>query len=251
MVKKRSEYPRIITAGAFYIPKDNPKRPRGDDAHFFTVESQVIAVADGVGGWSKKGVDAGEYARELMANAAAAVEGLRPSEVDPTEVLTAAYMNSEAPGTSTACVISVSRGFLRAANLGDSGFAVIRGKTTVFRSPVQHHRFNRPYQMGGPHGDTPVNAEKMTVALESGDVIVAGTDGLFDNIFLEEIEAMVAEFSPDDAPEAIAWTLATAAREQSLEKRRRSPFEMDACKAGFKHSGGKYDDVTVVVAHVA
>ena len=35
---------------------------------------------------------------------------------------------------------------LHAANLGDSGFMVLRGKRVVFRSRTQQHQFNFPYQ---------------------------------------------------------------------------------------------------------
>ncbi len=38
-----------------------------------TVNKQV-GVADGVGGWARHGIDAGEYARQLMSNAWDALE---------------------------------------------------------------------------------------------------------------------------------------------------------------------------------
>ena len=44
----------------------------GEDAHFFC--SNAVGVADGVGGWAQYGVDAGEYARQLMTAGKEAVE---------------------------------------------------------------------------------------------------------------------------------------------------------------------------------
>lgn len=66
-------------------------------------------------------------------------------------------MNTRVQGSSTACVVCVSGDKLYAANLGDSGFVVVRGKTLVFQSPQQQHQFNFPYQLGSPDSmsDTP------------------------------------------------------------------------------------------------
>ncbi|CAL2247311.1 unnamed protein product [Prunus armeniaca] len=43
-----------------------PGKPLGEDAHFICHDAQTIRVADGVGSWARKGVNAGEYARGLM-----------------------------------------------------------------------------------------------------------------------------------------------------------------------------------------
>ncbi|KAJ8534262.1 hypothetical protein K7X08_007586 [Anisodus acutangulus] len=57
-----------MVAASLYLPKENPNKPLGEDAHFIHELYQTIGVADGVGGWAKKGIDAGIYARELMKN---------------------------------------------------------------------------------------------------------------------------------------------------------------------------------------
>ncbi|EYU21813.1 hypothetical protein MIMGU_mgv1a024356mg, partial [Erythranthe guttata] len=135
-----------MVVDCFYIPKDNPMKPYGEEAHFFHKEAQVIGVADGVGGSSKNGIDAGEYARELMRNAEFAVDRLRrrPGEVDPKKILTEAFYRTEALGSSTACIVSLAGDSLAAANIGDSGFLVMREGKVFYRSPVQQHRFNYP-----------------------------------------------------------------------------------------------------------
>ncbi|CAL2273774.1 unnamed protein product [Prunus armeniaca] len=43
-----------------------PGKPLGEDAHFIYHDAQTIGVADDIGSWAKKGVNAGEYARGLM-----------------------------------------------------------------------------------------------------------------------------------------------------------------------------------------
>ncbi|PIN14576.1 Serine/threonine protein phosphatase [Handroanthus impetiginosus] len=248
----------FMLMGSHYIPKDNPSIPLGEDAHFFSHEAQVIGVADGVGGWASKGIDAGEYARELMRNAAECVYNSRQHDVDPKRVLLEAYKKTRhAEGSSTACIVSLAGDLLRAANLGDSGFIVIRRGKIFYKTEAQQCGFNHPYQIGRRHsksiGNNPDEAEDIVLVAEVGDVIIVATDGLFDNVFKEDIVTMVEfclkeKYSP---PEVIAYALALAAREKSLQKDTTSPFGVAAREAGVgRHSGGKYDDVTVVVAYV-
>lgn len=242
-----------MVAGSYYIPTYNPAKPQdiGEDAHFFCRKAQVIGVADGVGAWRKKGVDAGEYARQLMRNAAASVNNASPADVNPKSVLADAYSKTEAPGSSTACIISLAGDRLRAANLGDSGFAVIRRGKTIYQSPVQQRRFNEPYQLGSASPNLPEAAAEIEVGLEAGDVVLAATDGLFDNVFPKDVEAAVERFLKDGLqPAAAARELAKMASRKSWDWYTVSPFAVAARGAGFKHFGGKPDDITVVVAYV-
>ncbi|KAL6555362.1 hypothetical protein OROGR_006620 [Orobanche gracilis] len=243
-----------MRADSIYIPKSNPSNPRGEDANFISNEAQVIAVADGVGGWAGKGIDAGNYARQLMGNAAHIVKkhsgGFQAADLCPRQILQEAFLKTDAPGSSTACIISLAGNHLRAANLGDSGFMVIRGGKSFYRSPVQHHSFNFPYQMGKSSGGVDA-AEEVVVAVERGDIVVLGTDGLFDNVFPEDIERIV-EFCLENRyiPVLVAWMLAMEASRNSLDTRAASPFQLAAHDAGVEHFGGKYDDITVVVAFI-
>ncbi|KAL8045056.1 hypothetical protein ABFX02_08G087700 [Erythranthe guttata] len=246
-----------MLAESYYIPKNET----GDDATFFSQSAQVIGVADGVGGWSTEGIDAGEYARQLMRNAyAAAVKEYhhRPIfQVDPKEVLRQAFLNTAEMGSSTACIISFAAApatgkmILRAANVGDSGFMVIRGGGgTVYRSPVQQHSFNFPYQLeylSEKHSHR--QAAELAVEVESGDVVVAGTDGLFDNLFAGDIERIVGDYCVDSMF-SLSETLARAAHGRSRETTTVSPFQVAANEAGIRYVGGKLDDITVVVAYV-
>lgn len=73
----------------------------------------------------------------------------------------------------------------------------------VFKSPQQQHDFNFPYQLGSGDGmsDPPEAAATFSVPVIEGDIIVAGTDGLFDNVFTDEI-ARVAMLVRTELP---AW----------------------------------------------
>ncbi len=52
-------------------------------------------------------------------------------------------------GSSTACIIIIDneKQTLHSANLGDSGFLVVRGGKVVHRSEEQQHYFNTPFQL--------------------------------------------------------------------------------------------------------
>ncbi|KAL7138396.1 hypothetical protein ABFS83_10G161000 [Erythranthe nasuta] len=242
-----------MIADSFYIPKKKEGfPPAGEDAHFFSQSAQVIGVADGVGGCSKSGIDSGEYARELMKNAEHYVKDCRPADVDPKKVLGKAYSNTAAKGSSTACIISLAGNLLTAANVGDSGFMVFRGGKIFYRSPVQQYDFNWPYQLKKAAKNRGMEqAAELAVEVRSGDVVIAGTDGLFDNLFAGEIERIVMEYCLGTYGKLpLSEILAMAALGKSLDKTTVSPFELAARKARRKYSGGKYDDITVVVAYV-
>ena len=146
------------------------------------------------------------------------------------------------------------RRVLRAANLGDSGFLIVRDGQVFFHSPSQQHRFNMPFQIG-PFGedsvDQPEDSERFQLAMHPGDIIVAGTDGVFDNAFDEEILSVVLSVIAKDAkatPGQVAQALALLARRHAEDGTFNSPFAVEAAKAGYRFQGGKLDDITVVVS---
>lgn len=55
-------------------------------------------------------------------------------------------------GSSTACVVVLQgeAGQLYSANIGDSGFLVVRDGSVVHRSQEQQHYFNTPFQLSLP-----------------------------------------------------------------------------------------------------
>ncbi|CAA0812803.1 Probable protein phosphatase 2C 55 [Striga hermonthica] len=244
----RFSFPLKMSAAAICIPKDDPTHPLGDDAHFIHAESRTVGVADGVGGWRRHGVDSREYARQLMHNSLLAV--LSGRDGGPKAVLEEAYRRTTASGSSTACVVELSAdGVLQAANVGDSGFLVVRGGRVVYRSPVGRRSFNCPYQLGITK-DGPEVAEEIEVrGVERGDVVVVATDGLFDNVHAREI-ADVVGLGDDDLAEKCCY-LANMALYNSFDRYSgETPFAEEARRAGKEKRGGKVDDITVVIARV-
>jgi protein phosphatase PTC7 len=86
-----------------------------------------------------------------------------------------------------------------------------------------------------------------------GDVVILATDGLFDNMDLDEIVKEVAAWERGDKAQqvrALAEQLVQKARLLSLDKNRDSPFALLAKENDIMWGGGMPDDTTVVVARV-
>ena len=87
--------------------------------------------------------------------------------------------------------------------------------------------------------------------LQVGDLVVVGTDGFLDNVFDAEKAAAVSVFKGDgDSPQTVAQRLADLARINANLTEGDSPFAASARAAGKAWSGGKIDDITVIVAQV-
>ncbi|XP_043713344.1 probable protein phosphatase 2C 55 [Telopea speciosissima] len=241
-----------LLSGSCYLPHPDKEETGGEDAHFICVDEQAIGVADGVGGWADLGVDAGQYARELMFNSVNAIQEEPKGSIDSARVLEKAHLSTKAKGSSTACIIALTDQGLHAINLGDSGFIVVRDGCTVFRSPVQQHGFNFTYQLeSGNGGDLPSSGQIFTIPVAPGDVVIAGTDGLFDNLYNNEVTAVVVHaMRAGLEPHATAQKIAALARQRAQDRDRQTPFSTAAQDAGFRYYGGKLDDITVVVSYI-
>jgi len=142
---------------------------------------------------------------------------------------------------------------VHAANLGDSGFLIARKGVVEYVSPQQQHEFNFPYQIGSPDSmsDLPSAANRHVVDVQPGDVLVAATDGLFDNVFPDEAAAIVGmSKEKGQSPKEAADLLAKFARTRAADPKHLSPFAYGAQQLGYRYLGGKMDDITVVVAYI-
>ncbi|KAI8143661.1 phosphatase 2C-like domain-containing protein [Fennellomyces sp. T-0311] len=245
----------------------------GDDAYF--KRRDALGVADGVGGWRKHaGANPALYARKLMHYAQLELDRIdnnkRPSHVqhdecDPVMVLENAYhltsldaQNENFVGSTTACIVMLCQDELRVANLGDCGVSIIRRDDYVFRSEEQQHSFNFPYQLGTASFDYPADAQQFSIKIEEGDVVIVASDGLFDNLFDDEILEEVMgcmnrkqEGDSESVPQLISNALALRAKLVSEDlSNPGSPFQSRAMHEGMYYQGGKADDISVLVAVV-
>lgn len=155
--------------------------------------------------------------------------------------------------------------------MGDCGILVIRHNDYIFRSEEQQHSFNFPYQLGTSSPDRPKDAQvsnpcmgdqlanilqSFTVAVEKGDIVIMGSDGLFDNLFDKEIlsivKSHVASYTIPGSgnrppkvlsiePQKISDALAERAKTVSLSKLNvDSPFQVRATNEGLYYQVNIY-----------
>ncbi len=256
--------------------------------------SFALGVADGVYEWKLSGIDAGTlcfdetlplstapslyycplafrspnigvFSRQLVEFCRQAVE---LGTMDALSVLQFAAKHLKRSGTLGSSVVSLGivdliQGRLQTATIGDSGY-VLLGKTKEndgshiirYRSPQQEHSFGCPYQLGHQEGaDEPEDAMLATVPVYPGDVLVFGSDGLFDNVSDERIVDIVDDtLAKGGAPPAtkareICHALASSAFAASTDKAAATPYSEAASQAfEMVFSGGKKDDISVVVS---
>jgi len=280
-----------LWAGAHQIPKVGG---RCEDAYF--VSRSGIGVADGVGSLAKLtrfGVDPAAYASELMqlvdlslqqGNSPASALSLAARADDTADEIAASAMASaerEATtyGAATATVLHMKGSTIGVANLGDSGFMVLRraakGFQIIARSKEQQHGWNFPYQLSrlpqtlmarmlpGSQLDTAADCERYQVLSQPGDLVLVFTDGVCDNLHnpevLEIVERCVASCAMQKQegsstglcnPAHLADEVAHAAFAKSLDEKAYTPFASASQRQGIVYSGGKGDDITIAAAWV-
>lgn len=209
-------------------------------------------MADGVGQWSLEGSNAGLYIRELIEKCENIVSNYENnSTIEPAEVITRGAAETQSPGSCSILVTNFDGQVLHAANVGNTGFIIIRDGSIFKKSTPMFHEFNFPLQI--VKGDDPSELiEGYTMDLHDGDVIVTATNGLFDNLYEQEIASIISKsLEASLTPQEIAEFLATRAQEVGRSTSMRSPFADAAQAVGYVgFIGGKLDDVTVIVSLV-
>lgn len=238
-----------MSVGVSCIPHPAKVAKGGEDAYFLSSDMKAIGVADGVGGWGDIGVDPALYSRSLMEGSKLAAESTVAPR-DPVELMSEGYQYSAyVQGSSTACILTLDGTILSAANLGDSGFMVVRGLEIIYRTKEQQHSFNFPYQIGTGSADKPHHSQRIQIEVQPDDLIILGTDGLWDNLFDDDIIDILASSSSD--PATIAQLIARQAHIVANDKDIISPFSKSARSNGYPlATGGKLDDITVLCARV-
>jgi len=232
--------------------------------------ADVIGVADGVGGWRQYGVDPGLFSNHLMRSCERLVQAGFFQSNTPSKLLEQGFREmqenkQQIVGSSTACLMMLCHSDLKlyTANIGDSGFLVVRCGEVVHRSQEQQHYFNTPFQLSLPPtelqsevlADRPDAADQYAFSVEDGDVILLATDGIFDNVpdrlLVEEMDK-VQHCKDEVVLQQSANTIALMARRLSRDSQFLSPFSINALAAGIEAGpGGKPDDITVLLATVS
>lgn len=231
----------------------------GDDACF--ISDAGFGVFDGVGSWSKIGINCGKYTLSLAESCNSILNSYRNAlasnafgvnvhntEMDLLSVLELAEENTRIEnlaGSSTACIISLDKinSAISLLNLGDSGAMIFRPKPypvprdgslaqsdLLYHTSSAYHCFDTPFQIGSnidvkyasnrenidiggsslaPRRgyattttsipfDAPSDGTLIDIPIRRGDAILVATDGLFDNVHLEDIHRIIDDtlFAP-------------------------------------------------------
>lgn len=290
--------PLALVMSSCVIPHPEKASKGGEDAHALVhaATGGCLALADGVSGWTGAGVEPSAYSRLLcrcvadgfdVASSTPSAENASMLAAspppDPGVLLTAAHASSRVGGSATAlvAVLDGSSGVLRGANVGDSGLRVFRSGGVIFATSPQQHAFDCPFQLSCPSfvpgTDLPSAAERFEVVLRPGDLVIAASDGLFDNLSQEAVASIASDALGSDGgvsvadARRVATALARAAFAVSVDRSASSPYSIEAAKhvaelrsagAGATLNalmgvggkiptiGGKIDDITVVAAVV-
>lgn len=237
--------------GACAIPHPEKAFRGGEDAFFS--HPYGIGVADGVGGYARENIDPAIYTRNVMKYCLEVVKDKARIERDGISALQClnygAYMAQKegSIGGCPATVVTIKRERVASIlNLGDCGTIIVRNGKIIFQSKQQQHSFNCPFQLPS---DLPSSGESSEVDVGPEDVILCASDGVFDNLDLDDIVVHIKETAAigcSKVAERIAEHASTGARDSKFM----SPFANNAKKAGYFFQGGKLDDITVVIGVV-
>lgn len=239
-------------------PHFKKKAKGGEDSHYVT--DDIIAIADGVGGWSELGIDPAKYSRTLCENIKLNSQNIGKINKDSCRLLLVkSAQETNVMGSST-CLVALfdkETNTLFTSYIGDSAYLILKFNGLCydlsFKSEEQQHEFNMPYQIG-TKGDDPENALCNEHRMNEGDIVIAATDGLWDNLETENIVDIVNSLyfknQGDLTEKKIAEALSNKAEKFSTAKNYRSPFAKKAKEHGKDYIGGKPDDITVVVSKI-
>ncbi|CAK7198620.1 hypothetical protein SEUCBS139899_001284 [Sporothrix eucalyptigena] len=268
----------------------------GDDAVY--AGDYFVAANDGVGAWSMRPRGhaglwsrlvvhfwAKEVSESVASGGIAAPEPVKYLQRAYEQTIEATRAPNDWQGTTTAAGALLSYRQVEAAaedgngngargdenepvlyitNLGDSQVMVVRPAEgrIIFKTKEQWHWFDCPRQLGTNSPDTPRdNAVVDVVPINVGDIVLAMSDGLIDNLWAHEIvdkvsKSVAAWQAKDKTPAdlhrgmmtAVAEELVEAARVIAVDPFAESPFMEHAIEEGLASEGGKLDDISVVAA---
>lgn len=179
---------------------------------------------------------------------------------NPKILLFRSTLENDQKGSSTLVITTIDQNKRKILStyIGDSAYMIfkkINNKYNIyFKSEAQQHGYDFPFQLGtnGIRSDSAQFALENEHYIERGDIILLATDGLFDNMFDEDILVSVNEFLGREEfnGNEICKILAEKSFGLSMDEKYVSPFEIYSKNNGRKFTGGKSDDITIVVGRI-
>jgi serine/threonine protein phosphatase PrpC len=193
-----------------------------------------LGVADGVSGVFHLGLSPETLPWELLESCGRQFDRYVPKEKDALrrpeswfpELIQAAYDDTKAYGATTLILATLRESSLVSACLGDSALLVLRPSqvepyrlSSIFRTEPGRYDSRRPVQVQRLQVSSPASTKKViegaivnSTPVLPGDVIVLGSDGLFDNLgdddiasVLERYCAIVPRIQGLGSQEAVEW----------------------------------------------
>mmetsp|Transcript_60081 Transcript_60081/g.93370 ORF Transcript_60081/g.93370 Transcript_60081/m.93370 type:complete len:440 (+) Transcript_60081:50-1369(+) len=261
------------------------------DADATLVSPMLVGIADGVSQIEEFGIDASELPNELLnAVEQQAIEQLLPGQeteeyLGPISMMRDAYEATESLGSTTILTATMDNStrihgklhpMIAVCSIGDCEILVLRRGLNGRLAPAFHTEMQRidghaqsPLQLARVDDSVDPNFDPDTmieviekgsavhcVSAYEGDIVVLGTDGVFDNLFIDEIvaicdEMLYAPCHPKQGFEPLDRALlGQCARRIVLEchaKTQPSELGYRDCPIGI---GGKVDDTSCVVGEV-
>jgi protein phosphatase PTC7 len=270
--------PYIFNGGLANEPKQEKIETGGEDALYYS--KNLLAVADGVGGWALQGIDSSRYSKKLIENARDFFQK-NPEHYSqhPKDLLVECAKNNFEMGTSTLVLATLWKNFVKVGFLGDSGYMIFqpalkklpqnRGFNIIYEAQViskeQEHDFNFPFQIGVNGDDPEVKALSFEHEVKYGNLVLLVSDGVLDNLFSHDIEYILNEYIEDIKQvngrglrnivenfdgKVFSEILAQKTLEISKNTEFISPFAVGAMRSGLIAQGGKMDDISVVSAMI-
>lgn len=267
------------------------------DADATLVSPMLVGIADGVSQIEEFGIDASELPNELLgAIEELAVGQLLPDKVarpqdqyrGPINMLKEAYESTESMGSTTLLMAIMDNSsqihgklhpMIAVCSVGDCEMLILRRNQFNRLEPIFHTEMQRvdgnaqsPLQIArvddsiDPEFDESIAVEVIErgsavhcVSAFEGDIVVLGSDGVFDNLFIEEIVTIADDmlrtpynacrerkFVP--AERALLGRIARAVVEEAHNKTQPDAYgHYPRCPIG---RGGKVDDTSCLVGEV-
>ncbi len=225
-----------------------------------------------MGGWNDHGVDPKAYSNKICALVAENVrqhetkfeKQIEMSERILQSIIVKSVKENKEMGSSTLLVLYLdqakNKNELYTAYLGDSSYLIARPTGVgnfklLAKAEEQCHSFNFPFQVG-TNGDDPSKAITHKHHVQQYDLVIAASDGLWDNLEVEEVLQEINKLSKENNSislntESLSQSISKKAEFVSYDKRYLSPFAKKARENKYKNFiGGKPDDITVVAAQI-
>lgn len=260
----------IFAASGAYIEEDNVVLTIQSDVMFHNPTS--IAVFDGRPRGSQK---YNEYAFNLSEITKRNV--LNNNAQDCKKALSNAVWNLKMKGNCATCVAGIFKNEVNIVNVGDSGLIIIRDGKPIFKTTREREPFNKFKTSRGRESlnvlksvsfctrNTCNYLKDKRLFVQEGDIIVMGTDGLWDNMFATNVVEAVKlgriadrqsnpvlyEEEARNVLKDICRDICCFAYEESISRKNKTPFSIEReCKFGSRHTGGRKDDISVVACMV-